>query len=162
MTRALGLLGHRTARIAFFVVALMLFAWIMYGEVFMNLFNIRNILRQTSMIGIISLGMTMVIIGGGIDLSVGALTALCSVTAAYLSAYGPVAAVVGTLVLGLVLGAVNGLLVAGLRIVPFIATLATMMTFRGVSYILTDIKSIPVPRSEKGFIEIGRGYILML
>ncbi|MDR0362666.1 MAG: ABC transporter permease [Planctomycetota bacterium] len=162
MTRVLDLVRHRTARTAFFVAVLMLLAWIMYGEVFMNLFNIRNILRQTSMIGVISLGMTMVIVGGGIDLSVGALTALCSVAAAYLSVRGPVAAVAATLALGLVLGAVNGLLVAGLRIVPFIATLATMMTFRGVSYILTDIKSIPVPRAEKAFIAIGRGYVFQV
>lgn len=162
MTRALRLFGHRTARTAFFVLVLMLFAWIMYGEVFMNLVNIRNILRQTSMIGVISLGMTVIIVGGGIDLSVGALTALSSVAAAYLCVHGPVAAIAGTLALGILLGAVNGVLVAGLRIVPFIATLATMMTYRGVAYILTDIKSIPVPRTEKAFIEIGRGYILMV
>ena len=155
-----SLFKHRTARTAFFLIALVVFAWAMYGDVFMNLFNTRNILRQTSMIGIISLGMTLVIIGGGIDLSVGTLTALCAVTAAYLSRHGPFAAIGGTLALGLVLGFANGFLVSVMRIVPFIATLATMMTYRGVAYILTDTQSIAVPRTEKAFIAIGRDYVL--
>ena len=159
MTRALDLFRHRTARTAFFVIVLIAFAWCMYGDVFMNTGNMRNILRQTSMIGVVALGMTLVIIGGGIDLSVGAMIALCSVTAAYLAPHGLVVAVAGTLLLGAILGAVNGTLVAVVGIVPFIATLATMMAYRGVAYILTDIKSIPVPRSEKLFTEIGRGYL---
>ncbi len=159
MTTVLDALRHRTARTAFFVLILMLFAWFMYDDVFLNMTNMRNILRQTSMIGVVAFGMTLIIIGGGIDLSVGAMIALCSVAAAYLASYGIVAAVAGTLVLGTILGCVNGLLVSRLGIVPFIATLATMMTYRGVAYILTDIKSIPIPRSEKAFIAIGRGYL---
>ncbi len=155
-----GILRHRTARPAFFVAFLVLLAWCMYGGVFMNLTNMRNILRQGSMIGVVSLGMTLVIIGGGIDLSVGAMIALCSVAAASLASHGATVAVIGTLLLGTVLGTVNGLLVSGLGIVPFIATLATMMTYRGAAYVLTDIKSVPVPRTEQAFIAIGRGYVL--
>ena len=160
MSSLASLFKHRTARTAFFMAVLVVFAWVMYGEVFLNLFNLRNILRQSSMIGLISLGMTLVVIGGGIDLSVGTMCALLSVAAAYLSQYGAAVAVGGTLALGLVLGLANGFLVAAMRIVPFIATLATMMTFRGVVYILTDVQSIAVPRSEKTFIAIGRGFFL--
>ena len=152
-------LRHRTLRTALFVVALAVFAWWLYGDAFMNVMNLRNIFRQTSMIGLIALGMTLVIVVGGIDLSVGAMTALCSVAAAHLAAHGFVAAVAGTLALGTLLGFVNGLLVSALGIAPFIATLAAMMSYRGMAYILTDIKSIPVPRSEKLFIAIGRGYL---
>ncbi len=159
MTSVLDAMRQRTARTAFFVVVLVLFAWYMYDDVFMNMTNMRNILRQSSMIGVVAFGMTLIIIGGGIDLSVGAMIALCSVASAYLASYGIVAAVAGTLILGMVLGCVNGLLVSRLGIVPFIATLATMMTYRGVAYILTDTKSIPVPRTEKMFIAIGRGYL---
>lgn len=155
-----NLYRQRTARTMLFLILLVLLAWAVYGDVFMNLFNVRNVLRQTSMIGVIAIGMTLVITSGGIDLSVGATTALCSVTAAYLTGYGAAAAVLGTLVLGTLLGTLNGMLVVGLRIVPFIATLATMMAYRGLAYILTDVKSIPVAPAAKGFIAIGRGYLL--
>ncbi len=151
---------HRTGRTALFLLALFALAWVMYGEVFLNLFNMRNVFRQSSMIGLISLGMTLVIIGGGIDLSVGTMCALLSVAAAYLSQYGLATAVLGTLLLGLFCGLVNGFLVAVLRIVPFIATLASMMTFRGVVYILTEVPSIAVPRSETAFSALGRGVFL--
>ncbi|MDR3210927.1 MAG: ABC transporter permease [Planctomycetota bacterium] len=160
MARLSLLFRERTVRTALFLLALLLFAWLMYGEVFLNLLNLRNVLRQTSMIGLIALGMTLVIVGGGIDLSVGAMTALASVTAAYLSRESGWMAIVGTIILGLLLGLLNGVLVAVLRIVPFIATLATMMTFRGSAYLLTDIKSIPVAPGEKAFTQIGRGYLL--
>ena len=127
MAALANLYRQRTVRTMIFLAILVLLAWLAYGDVFMNLFNVRNVLRQTSMIGVIAIGMTLVIISGGIDLSVGATTALCSVAAAYLTRYGIAAAVAGTLLAGTVLGIVNGLLVVGLRIVPFIATLATMM-----------------------------------
>lgn len=160
MSIASALFRQRTIRTALFLVVLASAAALLYGNDFLNPFNLRNIFRQSSMIGLISLGMTIIIIGGGIDLSVGAMCALLSVAAAYLSRYGASAAVGGTLALGLVLGLLNGFLVAVLRIVPFIATLAAMMTYKGVVFIATDVKSVAVPRGEKAFIAIGRGFIL--
>lgn len=162
MRRILPRFDSRTVRTAAFLIVIFCLAWVIYGDVFFNAFNLRNILRQSTMIGLISMGMCLVIVGGGIDLSVGTMCALLSVTAAYLSRYGVAPAVAGTLALGLLLGCLNGILTAKLRIVPFIATLATMMTFRGLTYIVTNVQSVPVPRSEKTFIALGRGFWLGL
>lgn len=93
------------------------------------------VLRQASSIGVITVGMTLVMIAGGIDLSVGALLALASVwsTTAATQSYGAAVIVMVALLVGTVAGMVNGVLIAYGRLVPFIATLAAMVIARGLA-----------------------------
>jgi ribose transport system permease protein len=105
--------------------------------------NIVNILTSASIIGVVTVGMTFVIIGGGIDLSVGALVALSSVWATTLStqSYGAGVMVLCAVLVGIGAGAVNGLLISYGRLVPFIVTLAMMVSARGLAQQLSDRKT---------------------
>jgi len=102
--------------------------------------NLSNILVTSSVIGVVAVGATFVIIGGGIDLSVGALVALASVWATTVAtqAYGPVVMVLCALTVGMVAGAVNGLLIAYGRLVAFIVTLAMLVSARGLAAKLAE------------------------
>jgi len=97
--------------------------------------NELTVLKQASSIGVITVGMTFVMIAGGIDLSVGALLALASVwsTTVATQSYGVGVMVFAALAVGIGAGAVNGLLIAYGRLVPFIATLAMMVAARGLA-----------------------------
>jgi ribose transport system permease protein len=97
------------------------------------------VLQQAAAIGVITIGMTFVIIGGGIDLSVGALVALTSIwcTTQATQAYGPGGMVFAALAVGTCAGVVNGVLVAYGRIVPFIATLAMLVAARGLAQLIS-------------------------
>jgi ribose transport system permease protein len=97
--------------------------------------NILTILRLAATTGVIAVGMTFVIIGGGIDLSVGAIVALASVWATTVATqeFGPLGIVFTALAVGTVVGAVNGVLIAYGRIAPFIATLAMLASARGLA-----------------------------
>jgi ribose transport system permease protein len=141
------------------LIVLLAAASFMYEE-FFTLNNMSNVLRQMSMVGLMSVGMTLVILTAGIDLSVGATVAIAAIIAARLSNYGIVPAIAVPLIVGAVIGGVNGFIVNNLRIVPFIATLAVQMALRGAAYLMTDMKSIAVDRSAKTFIALGRGYFL--
>jgi len=94
-----------------------------------------------------ALGMTIIIISGGIDLSAGSILALCSVALALLlkNGYGATESLAITLAVGLMCGVVNGALVTGLRLVPFIVTLGTMLIFRGLAEWVSDQKKIQAP-----------------
>jgi ribose transport system permease protein len=97
--------------------------------------NVFTILQQASAIGVVTVGMTFVIIGGGIDLSVGAIVALAGVwaTTTATQSYGAGGMIFAALTVGLCVGLVNGLLIAYGRLVPFIATLAMMVAARGLA-----------------------------
>ncbi|MDR0719194.1 MAG: ABC transporter permease [Treponema sp.] len=145
---------------AFMALCLMLLvASLIYRE-FFTYSNLSNVLRQTSMVGLVSIGMTLVILTAGIDLSVGATVALSAIIAAKLSVYGLVPAMLVSLLAGIVIGGVNGFIVNNFKIVPFIATLAVQMAVRGIAYLLTDMRSIAVDRSAETFITLGRGYFI--
>ena len=119
--------------------------------------NLTNVLRQNSMLGLVALGMTFVILTGGIDLSVGSLLAVAGVVAAHLAGRGlPVALAAGVAVAG-VLGLINGVVIAKARIQPFIVTLAMMIAARGLALVYTGEQSVRVDRSAQGFTELGRG-----
>jgi ribose transport system permease protein len=110
---------------------------------FLTTGNIVNILTSASIIGVVTVGMTFVIIGGGIDLSVGALVALSSVWATTLAtqSYGAGVMVLCAVLVGAGAGLVNGVLVAYGRLVPFIVTLAMMVSARGLAQQLSDRKT---------------------
>ena len=107
---------------------------------FLTRSNILNILVSASIIGVVTVGMTFVIIGGGIDLSVGALVALASVWATTLAtqSYGAFVMVTCALLVGMGAGLVNGVLIAYGRLVPFIVTLAMLVSARGLAQSLSD------------------------
>src|SRR5918999_4506672 len=102
--------------------------------------NMVSILALASTIGVITVGMTFVIIGGGIDLSVGALMALASVWATTLAtqSYGPYVMMVCAILVGTGAGVVNGILIAYGRLVPFLATLAMLVAARGLAQRMSD------------------------
>jgi ribose transport system permease protein len=97
--------------------------------------NIFVILQQASAIGVVTVGMTFVIIGGGIDLSVGAIIALAGVWCTTLAtqSYGAIGMIFTALVVGMAVGLVNGVLISYGRLVPFIATLAMLVSARGLA-----------------------------
>jgi ribose/xylose/arabinose/galactoside ABC-type transport system permease subunit len=109
--------------------------------------NLELIARQTAIVGMAALGMTMVIIAGGIDLSVGSVIALSTVVLALLlkDGRGPWAAALGGVAASMICGLANGLLITRLRVVPFIVTLGTMLVVRGVAKGLADERRIEAP-----------------
>ncbi len=112
-------------------------------SVFLSSENIRTMLVNSSVVGICALGMTVVIIAGGIDLSVGTGIALCAtvLASALLRGLPPIPALLLTLAVGALLGAFNGLLVSVLRVVPFIVTLGTMTIYLGAAKLLATYAS---------------------
>ncbi|MDG4799262.1 ABC transporter permease [Micromonospora sp. WMMD980] len=102
--------------------------------------NTLTILKLASVVGVVTVGMTFVIIGGGIDLSVGAIVALAGVwcTTVATQSYGAGGMIFSALTVGLAVGVVNGLLVSYGRLVPFIATLAMLVAARGLAAEISD------------------------
>jgi ribose/xylose/arabinose/galactoside ABC-type transport system permease subunit len=117
------------------------------SRIFLELGNLTDILRQVSLIGIISLAMTFVILTGGIDLSVGSILALAtSLVAMFLTrGWGGIgAAILVAVAASAAVGAVNGAVIATLRIQPFIVTLASMIGIRGLAKWLTGNANIDI------------------
>ena len=124
--------------------------------------NLLNLLRQVSTNALIAFGMTFVIITGGIDLSVGSTLALSSalMAGAIASGLDPILAMVLSLLTGTIFGAVNGLLITKGKMAPFIATLATMTIYRGLTLVYTDGNPITGIGDSFIFKFVGRGYLL--
>ena len=123
-------------------------------DTFLTMENFMNVLRRSSVNGIIAVGMTAVIISAGIDLSVGSMMALAGMVGAYtmIAVGGPdpqgAALVIGTVVsviTGIVCGLLNGVLITKLKLQPFIVTLGTMSAFRGISYVMNEGQPYNVP-----------------
>ena len=129
---------------------------------FIEIPNLFNILRQVSINALIAFGMTFVILTGGIDLSVGSILALSSALVAGMMASGmdPFLAMAVGLLAGLVMGIVNGIIIAKGKVAPFIATLATMTIFRGLTLVYMDGRPITGLGDHLMFQMFGRGYFL--
>jgi ribose transport system permease protein len=122
--------------------------------------NLSSVVRQTAVINIMSLGMTLIIITGGIDLSVGAILAMGGLLGTMAMEKGlsiPAGVLIGILT-GLVCGLGNGLLITQLRIAPFIVTLGTLGIIRGTTLIISN--GLPVHRIPPGFSFLGEGNFL--
>lgn len=130
---------------------------------FLSTKNIFNILRQTSVNGIIAAGMTFVILTGGIDLSVGSILAISGAVCASLLASGQniIIAVLAALIIGAMVGFLNGFIITKGKLQPFIATLATMTILRGLTLVYTDGKPITLGSGDLAikFGQIGGGKI---
>lgn len=154
--------GKILSRYGIYIAFVILFvALSIASPVFLTATNIINIFRQISVIGIISVGMTFIIITGGIDLSVGAVLALSAVITTSMvrtdSTVPVFAAVVCGLLVGLVCGAFSGFFVAKMQVQAFIATLATMTITRGICYVYTDGR--PITGLQQAYKFIGTGSI---
>ncbi|HYE04185.1 MAG TPA: ABC transporter permease [Planctomycetota bacterium] len=114
------------------------------GEPFLAPNNLRNILVQTVIVAAGALGMTMIIVAGGIDLSSGSAIALTSVCAALAlkDEHGPIAAIAAAIAAGATVGAVNGAAIAWLRLPPFIVTLGMLGVARGLAKALADEQAV--------------------
>jgi ribose transport system permease protein len=150
--RLLGLTGV--------LVVLCLIGQFTRPEVFFTESNISTILRLAAAIGVVSVGMTFVIISGGIDLSVGSIVALSSVwlTTLATQSYGPFVMVVCGLAVGLGCGLVNGVLIAYGKVVPFIATLAMYVSARGLAERISGRRTQVV--GDQDFLAFFRGDLL--
>jgi ribose transport system permease protein len=114
---------------------------------FLTAYNLKTVATQTVIVGLGATGMTLVIVSGGIDLSVGSVIALASVLTAVMlrGGSGPVVSALGGVVAGALFGTLNGVLVTRLRIVPFIVTLGTMGVARGFAKYLADEQKVDAP-----------------
>jgi ribose/xylose/arabinose/galactoside ABC-type transport system permease subunit len=111
---------------------------------FLSTENLFNLLRQVAPTGIIAVGMTVVIIAGGIDLSVGAMVAVATVIVmAAEPHFGPVVGVLMALAMGILAGLGNGFLATRGRINPFVGTLGTMTMLRGLGLTISDSQTLP-------------------
>lgn len=136
-----GIFGVCIAFAVMFVICSFVFA----DRGFFTFNSIANLLRKTASDGgILALGMTFVMLIGCIDLSVGSTLALSGVFAAMVAPVNPWLAVLAGVLTGFVCGALNGFLVAKMKILPFVATLATMLGIRGLVYIITGKVSVRI------------------
>ena len=148
--RAIDMLGPFLGLFLVFVLFL-----IISPPAFYSLYNLKTIITQTVIIGIGALGMTMVIISGGIDLSVGSVIALSTVVVARILNLGPAspgaaatfAAALGGILIGALAGLCSGGISSGLRIVPFIVTLGMMQIARGTAKWLGNEQTVLAPRT---------------
>jgi ribose transport system permease protein len=136
-------LARRYGTLIGFAIILGFFS-VMLPETFLTARNWLNITQQLSMLMVVAAGMTIVMVMGDFDLSVGSTASLAGIVAAVLFTFGyPIWAAVGiALLVGLVGGAINGALVSFIGILPFIATLATLTMYSGAAFVLSGGKTI--------------------
>lgn len=130
------------------------------SDVFLTSANLLNVLRQVSIIGICAVGLTFVLLTGGIDLSVGSVIGVSGMTCATLVAAGfpPPLAVAAALAFGLLAGLLTGFIINEAGIPPLITTLGLMTAFRGVSYLIGG--GLPVYGVPESLKALGQGYVL--
>jgi ribose/xylose/arabinose/galactoside ABC-type transport system permease subunit len=130
------------------------------SEVFFTPQNISNIFRQIVTNGLVSLGLLIVILTGGIDLSVGPIVALGGILAAGLQQQIPLPlAILIALSAGMMVGVVNGFLVARFKLQPFIVTLATMGIVRGVIFVYSEVPQVPSNPAFRGILAGSIGIV---
>jgi len=161
MTRVMAIL-QRSGVAAFVALALLIVLGSILWPTFHSMDNLRNTVLGISYIGVVAIGMTLVIITGGIDLSVGSIFALGGVVAVWTNIQaGPVAAVFATIVVCGAVGLMNGVLIGFAGMAPFIVTLASLFGIRGLVYQLTNAgaTTYSVP-GDSGFAFLGNGTLL--
>lgn len=157
MNKAISVIRGRA--IYAFLVVMVIFFTIMNNN-FLTTSNLLNIAKQVSIFGIASVGMTYVILLGGIDLSTGSLISFVNIVAAYFMVnmgLNPWLAIIGSLVISTVIGFINGLIIAEIKMPPLIVTFASQTIFGGLAYILCNGR--PISRFNAVFLQIGQGYV---
>lgn len=144
----------------FFILVIEFLIFSLASKSFLTLGNILSVGRQMSFTGIAAIGMTLVMLTGDIDISVGSMLAMAGVLCAKLSADVGLPlwiAVVITLLIGALFGLINGAAVTRLHIPALIATLATQTILKGIAYLLTN--AVPVKNLSATYKFLGQGYI---
>jgi ribose/xylose/arabinose/galactoside ABC-type transport system permease subunit len=143
-----------TVRLAFVVlIAALIGVAAATSESFLTRTNVTNLLKQMVTTGLLSYGMLVVILTGGIDLSVGSVVAFSGIVTAGLLTDLPIpAAMVVGIASGVFFGLVNGTLVARFALAPFVVTLATLTTIRGLAFVYSEV---PIAPTDPGFLTLG-------
>ncbi len=141
-------------------LAVVIFFWIQLPDTFMTFRNWLNISQQLSMLAVVAFTMTIVMVMGDFDLSVGSMASLSGIVAALLfsQGYSVVFGIGVALAVGLLGGLLNGLLVSFVGILPFVATLGTLTIFSGIAFFISDGKTIfgrDIPESFSSFARGG-------
>ena len=142
------------------VIAVMFLFFSIASPYFLTYFNIRNIFQQTTAVAITGIGASLIILSGGLDLSLGMNVCVSSCAAAWLIKFGgwnPWLALLVAMIIGAVVGTVNGVLRAYVMLPIFVATLGTQLACKGFAQIITGASPIPGMPPEIAW--IGRGYI---
>lgn len=138
------------------MIAVLIVALTLLSDSFLTGQNLLNILNQNAPLAIIASAMTLVIIAGGFDLSVGAIFAMGAVASAWIALhFDPYVGLLLSPFIGLALGCVNGVVITVLKVHSFLATIATSLIFKGIAVVLSDGRLIPVRMPE--FTWLGRG-----
>lgn len=138
------------------MIAVLMLAMTLLSDSFLTVQNLLNILNQNAPLAILASAMTLVIIAGGFDLSVGAIFAMGAVASAWIALnFNPYVGLLLSPFIGLALGFINGLVITALKVHSFLATIATSLIFKGIAIVLSDGRLIPVRMEE--FIWLGRG-----
>ena len=132
----------------------LMFVFTILTNKFLSAGNFRNILQQAAINLCVAIGMTFVIITGGIDLSVGSVMALSGMIMAIVMNAGvhPILAVILGVVVGSLAGALNGVLIAKMQLQPFLVTLGTMSAYRGLTLIISN--GLPVRGFSTGYVQV--------
>ena len=158
MTRAQMFRFFQTYAVLILIVALMVTLSVL-SDSFLTVRNLLNILNQNAPLAIMASAMTLVIIVGGFDLSVGAIFAVGSVTSAWIALHvDPYLGLLLAPLIGLGLGMVNGMVITRLNVHSFLATIATSLIFKGVAIVISDGRLISVRIDS--YIWLGRGKFL--
>ena len=142
-----------------FLLLMIVFFSVMSGN-FLTMRNLLNVVKQVSIYGIASVGMTYVILLGGIDLATGSIISFINILAAYLMVnmgWNPILAVICSLVASTVIGFLNGIIIAEIKMPALIVTFASQTIFAGVAYIICN--GTPISRFPESFLVIGQGYV---
>ena len=150
-----------------FIVVFIVFAFTLYDRGFLSTNNLLNIVRQSAMIAIMAVAVTFVLSAGEIDLSVGAVAGLASVTTALaISELGLVPGIFAGLATGFLVGAINGMMTTVIGIPSFLVTLAMLGIARGAAMWISDTASIPILNDSYTFLfgsgDIGSVPILLV
>lgn len=145
-----------------FVFLLLILTVHLLNSNFLTVGNLLNVLRQSSINGLIAFGMTVVILTAGIDLSVGSILAFSGAATALMLQSGmhPLLTFIAGMFIGALIGAGNGVLIAYGKLQPFIVTLSTMTIFRGLTLVLTQGKPVSILGTGSFFENLGSGYFL--
>jgi ribose transport system permease protein len=183
--RLLGLLGSALGPFLGLLMVLAFFSAADYRRsraagkrpTFASVATLQKVLRDASQVGVAALGMTIIIIAGGIDLSAGAAMSLCATITAWCfrENYGAVIGVPAGILVGCLAGLINGALISGLRVVPFIVTLGTMTVYLGSGLILANdtpirafgkvpdwVLDLQTPYPVPDWLQVSSGVWLML
>ncbi|KAA3506476.1 ABC transporter permease [Agrobacterium vitis] len=143
------------------IIAALLIGLSLVSDSFLTVRNLLNIVNQSAPLMIIACALTLVIIGGGFDLSTGAIFGVAAVSSGWIATQvDPYVAILAGPLIGLALGAVNGLIITTFNVHSFLVTLATSLVYRGIAILITGGSLIPV-RIE-AFSWLGRGRIGMV